>query len=234
MSRVQNWLLVLTSGFITLLVFSVVLISCKKDLGLTVFSVSGIVYNDCSNTPFANKSIQLVHYTNSAIECKSADPITITDETGRFSFGYSDNCNSFSYSDEYQIVVVDNGSPGPILVNRVPGKGNVDVGAIYVSRKSKLVVKVNISSALPGDTLYFGVDASEFKSIYPVANSESLYEFSAATQLYQNKNTTNTLFFAIGMNAYKAATLTPASSNSVVFQDFACSSKADSVNLQLP
>lgn len=178
----------------------------KEDPIIHSYKISGTVYYDCAKKPYAGQPLELIHYTSTTANSFSEGIQTVTDDFGQFSFTYTDSKGDGYFTSEYQIFAKNYNGSKKLLISRIPGTGNLNVGDLFAGNKIKLFVDVKVGLKKSGmaDTLFFGISESEYHYITPLVNVANLYEFNAPARLYHNDKpfTTSSFFFAIGQEAY--------------------------------
>ncbi len=185
---------------------------CTKEDELPERSVkiTGTVYYDCKHEPFANQPLELVHATSTTANFFSEGIHTITDANGHFEITYTNTAADGYFTDEYQLFVADNKGGQKMLVSRIPGIGNVNLGDLYVAQKVRLFVDIQSSSPNDlkvklNDTLYFGIGSDRYHYITPVTPTSGYYEFDAPPVIYAVHQSVSlgNFYFAIGWDSYR-------------------------------
>ncbi len=209
MNRYRSLIPVLMIAAVTggVLVMGVTGCAKKEEPAIHSYKISGTVYYDCAKKPYAGQTLELIHYTSTTANSFSGGAQTVTDNFGRFSFTYTDSKGDGYFTNEYQVFAKNYFGSKKLLISRIPGTGDLDVGNLYVGNKIKLFVdiKAGYNKNEITDTLFFGISETEYHYITPIVSTGDLYEFNAPPRLYNDNSSsfsTNSFLFAIGREAY--------------------------------
>ncbi|MDZ4666442.1 MAG: hypothetical protein SGJ00_01030 [bacterium] len=147
---------------IALLILVISLFSCKREK--ENFVVSGVLYKDCSKTiPYANYPLILEYFTKSLLE----DPFELTmttNEKGEFSATYESISDLINGNLSISYVA---GFSTTSLISDLPLNKTVNLGNVVKGVNTFYILKIATPKSYSSiDTLYYGVNASNFAPPY--------------------------------------------------------------------
>lgn len=173
-----------------MMTLSVFFVSCRNKELEKVYTISGVIYEDCSKTPLKNTTLDV---TFSFGEGKLLNTPK-TDANGKFIIQYNNYKSRTLGAGEEEITIY---TPHESQIKRgIPPRKNLDL-TIYSSNYASLTVNFNINNIQANDTLYYAMTNSGIKTKVNLTNnfSETLASNLIVQGNYKDSLGESVLFF---------------------------------------
>jgi hypothetical protein len=183
------------------LTLSVFFVSCRdKELEKT-YTISGIIYEDCSMTPLKNTNLEV---TFSFGEGKLLNTPK-TDSNGKFVIQYNNYKSRTLGAGVEEIAIY---APNEYQMKRgIPPRKDINM-IIYKKNLATLTVNFKLNNILPSDTLYYSMASSDaqIKTNLVESFSETITSLRVVQNDYNDTLGTSVAFvYGIGSQDYKKA-----------------------------
>lgn len=153
---------------IFLLTTSLFISSCIEDESPEIYTLSGILYQECSKIPMSNTSVVLWGYDGSVFQedVTGVKGRTTTDENGNFTLTYEKVPRRVDLSLE-----TPNGVTSFKILGGIPLNENINFGDCYISNRGSVIVTLEINEPYTNlDTLEIATRSTWTKYSGPFQN----------------------------------------------------------------